>query len=211
MCSSDLLKMGMLSKAEKFCNYAMEMDAGKCSVKANFRRGRTRMLMGHYASAKLDLAKALELNDEIIATAKEECDEKETQSEREVILREMEKLDRLVFRAERNKAVQKKAMERAFQSSSKVADDDDSSFANAKSNNGLYPEKKTPVMLSNEESLEEEYQLSCFEWYVRMIGRCAQKLLDIIGEEDEGGKEEEGIPVDQELVKQFLADAKKNA
>lgn len=195
------LKLGMLSKAEKFCNYAMEMDAGKCSVKANFRRGRTRMLQGHYASAKLDLGRALELNDEVIAKVNEEC-VLEAQSEREVILREMEKLDRLVFQAERNKAVQKKAMERAFQSSSKVRDDD---------SNGLYPEKKAPENLSNDEELEEEHQLSCFEWYVRMVGRCAQKLLDIIGEEDEGGKEEKGIPVDQELVKQFLDDAKKNA
>jgi len=156
------------------------------------------------------LAKALELNDEIIATAKEECDEKEAQSEREVILREMEKLDRLVTQAEKNKAAQKKAMERVFQSTSKVADDD-SSLAYAMNNNGLYPEKKALNKQSNEEVVEGEYHLSCFEWYMRMVGRCAQKLLDIIGEEDEVDKEEKGIPVDRELVKQFLVDAKKNA
>ncbi len=205
------LKLGLLTKAEKFCNYAMEMEAGKNSVKANFRRGRARMLLGHYVSAELDLAKALELNDDIIATSKE-CDKKEeAQSEREVILREMDKLNRLVTQAEKNKAAQKKAMKSVFQSKSKVTDGD-SSIENTSNNNGLYPEKKALQKLPNEEEpLEEEYQLSCFEWYLRMIGRCAQKLLDIIGEEDEGYKEEEGIPVDQELVRQFLAEAKKNA
>ena len=203
------LKQGMLSKAEKFCNYAIEMEAGKCSVKANFRRGRTRMLMGHYVSAELDLVRALELNDEIMNTGKD-SDLKEAQSEREVILREMEKLDRLVTQAEKNKAAQKKAMERVFQSTSKVADDD-SSLAYAMNNNGLYPEKKALNKQSNEEVVEGEYHLSCFEWYMRMVGRCAQKLLDIIGEEDEVDKEEKGIPVDRELVKQFLVDAKKNA
>jgi hypothetical protein len=199
------LKLGMLSKAEKFCNHAMEMESGKRSTKANFRRGRTRMLMGHYVSAELDLVRALELNDEIMATTKD-CDLKEVQSEREAILREMEKLDRLVTQAEKNKETQKKAMERVFQSTSKAADDA------TKNDFGLYPEKTAPEKLSDEDSFEEEYQLSCFEWYMRMIGRCAQKLLDIIGEEDEvAQEEEEGIPVDQELVKQFLAHAKKNA
>lgn len=179
------LKLGMLSKAEQFCNYAMEMESGKRSSKANFRRGRTRMLMGHYVSAELDLVRALELNDEM-ATMKEDCDLKEVQSEREVILREMEKLDRLVTQAEKNKETQKEAMERAFSSSANTTNHD-------------------------EEALEEEYQLSCFEWCVRMVGRYAQNILDIIGEEDEVAEEEEGIPVDQELVKQFLANAKKNA
>ena len=169
------------------------------------------MLLGHYVSAELDLARALELNDEIISTSKE-CDKKEeAQSEREVILREMDKLNRLVTQAEKNKAAQKKAMKSVFQSKSKVADDDLSIGNTVANNNGLYPEKKALQKLpNNEEPLEEEYQLSCFEWYVRMIGRCAQKLLDIIGEE-EVVKEEEGITVDQELVRHFLAEAKKNA
>jgi tetratricopeptide (TPR) repeat protein len=197
------LKLGMLSKAEKFCNYVLEMESGKRSTKANFRRGRTRMLMGHYVSAELDLVRALELNDEIATT--KDCDLKEVQSEREVIVREMEKLDRLVTQAEKNKEVQKKAMERVFQSTSNVADDV------TQNDFGLYPEKIAPEKLSNGDTFEEDYQLSCFEWYMQMIGRCAQKLLDVIGEEDEVAEEEKGIPVDQDLVKQFLADAKKNA
>ena len=202
------LKLGMLSKAEKFCNYAIEMEAGKCSVKANFRRGRSRMLMGNYEYAKLDLTRALELNNEMCNT--EDCDSIVAQSEREAILRELEKLDRLVTQAEKNKAKQKKAMKRMFQSTSKEADDD-LSLGNVTKNNGLYPEKKAPEKLLMEDALqEEEYQLSCFEWYVRMIGRCAQKLLDIIGEEDATSKDEEGIPVDQQLVEQFLNNAKKN-
>ena len=47
------LKLGMLSKAEQFCNYAIDdMDIGKESVKAYFRRGRIRMLRGHFVTAE---------------------------------------------------------------------------------------------------------------------------------------------------------------
>lgn len=198
------LKLGMLSKAEKFCNYAIEMDVGKRSVKANFRRGRARMLMGHYVSAELDLARALELNDKAVTTAT--CDLKEVQSEREAILREMEKLERLVSQAEKNEAAQKKAMERVFQSTTNVKGVSSTKNEMA-SDSGLYPEKDVPKKLEEEES-EEDSHLSCFEWYVRMIGRCAQTLLDIIGEDEEVVRDEEVIPVDQELVKQFLANAK---
>jgi tetratricopeptide (TPR) repeat protein len=191
------LKLGMLSKAEKFCNYAIEMESGQRSVKANFRRGRTRMLMGDYCAAELDFARALELNDEIIATT-EDCNSREVQTDREVILREREKLFRLVTKAEKNKETQKKAMERVFQSTSTVADND-SSLANATNNDyGLYPEKRPPKKhFEQQEDLDDECQLSCFELYVRMIGRCAQKLLDIIGEEE--GAEE----------KKFLTNSKK--
>lgn len=166
------------------------------------------MLMGHYVSAELDLARALELNDE--AATNTTCDLKEVQSEREAILREMEKLDRLVSQAEKNEETQKKAMERVFQSTTNV--NGDSSTKNMTANDsGLYPEKDVQKKLLLEEEEEEEESedshLSCFEWYVRMIGRCAQKLLDIIGE-DEIVQDEEGIPVDQDLVKQFLANAK---
>ncbi len=202
------LKLGMLSKAEKFCNYAMEMDVGKRSVKANFRRGRARMLMGHYVSAELDLARALELNDE--AATSTTCDLKEVQSEREAILREMEKLDRLVSEAEKNEETQKKAMERVFQSTSNNVNAVSSTKNMTANDSGLYPEKDVPKKLlldEEEEESEEDSHLSCFEWYVRMIGRCAQKLLDIIGE-DEIVQDEEVMPVDQDMVKQFLANAK---
>lgn len=200
------LKLGMLSKAEKFCNYAIEMDAGKRSVKANFRRGRARMLMGHYVSAELDLARALELNDE--AATNTTYDLKEVQSEREAILREMEKLDRLVSQAEKNEETQKKAMERVFQSTTNVNGDSSTKTMTA-NDSGLYPEKDVPKkLLLEEEEESEDSHLSCFEWYVRMIGRCAQKLLDIIGEDEEVVQDEEVMPVDQDLVKQFLANAK---
>lgn len=201
------LKLGMLSKAEKFCNYAMEMDVGKRSVKANFRRGRARMLMGHYVSAELDLARALELNDEAATS-----DLKEVQSEREAILREMEKLDRLVSQAEKNEETQKKAMERVFQSTSNNVNGVSSTANETANDSGSYPEKDVPKKLLLEEEVEEESEedshLSCFEWYVRMIGRFAQKLLDVIGEDEEIVQDEGVIPVDQELVKQFLANAK---
>lgn len=201
------LKLGMLSKAEKFCNYAMEMDVGKRSVKANFRRGRARMLMGHYVSAELDLARALELNDEAATS-----DLKEVQSEREAILREMEKLDRLVSQAEKNEETQKKAMERVFQSTSNNVNGVSSTANETANDSGLYPEKDVPKKLLLEEEAEEESEedshLSCFEWYVRMIGRFAQKLLDVIGQDEEIVQDEGVIPVDQELVKQFLANAK---
>ena len=100
----------------------------------------------------------------------------EAESERKAILREKQKLTHLINQAEKNQRQQKKAMEKLFQS--EETDDP--------VRKGLYPEKKeVPTRQEDPDPLEEHLELSCFQWYIRMIGRCAEKLLDIIGHEDE--------------------------
>lgn len=114
------IKLGMLSKAEKFCNYAIDSELGRRSAKAHFRRGSVRRLMGHYATAKSDLERALELD----------C----TEDEKVAIMRETRKLERLVHEAYKNRRRQKAAMVEVFNS-------------NAKS---LYPERKGPILQIDE-------------------------------------------------------------
>lgn len=203
------LKMGMLSKAEKFCNFAMEMDAGRQSVKAHFRRGGVRMLMGHYALAELDLDKALDLNAKIMIDEVDCPILKDAQNERAVIVREKQKLSRFVHQADTNRRLQKKAMEKLFQS-------DENKNPTLKAGNtkevlSLYPEMKgpkqiIPILPNNDHDAPEEYQLSWFGWYMRMVGRCAQKLLDIIGD----GEEDEvvDVQVDQDLLNKLMDEKK---
>jgi len=197
------LKLGMLSKAERFCNFAMEMDSGKRSVKAHFRRGRVRMLMGHYVGAELDLDKALELIDDTIISDSEDGDTtKETENERAVIRKEKHKLNRLVNRAEKNKRQQKKAMEKLFKSEEKKA-----------------PEPIISIQQPNDhqdssEDPPEECRPTCFQWYLQTIGRCAQKLLDIIGDGERDEEDDDDglvdVPVDQELLKRLMEEKQKN-
>jgi len=202
------MKMGMLSKSEKFCNFAMEMESGRQSVKAHFRRARVRMLMGQYVSAELDLDMALELNAKVLSD--DEADRlKETENERVVILREKQKLNRLVGQAEKNRQQQKKAMERLFKSG-KNEDEKQQAALSTRGISSLYPEKKGPVQVALQQNghtcVLEDGQLTCFQWYMRMIGRCAQKLLDIIGEEEENTPLD--VPVDEYLLDELIENKK---
>ena len=185
------LKLGMLSKAEQFCNYAIDdMDIGKQSVKAYFRRGRIRMLRGHFGTAELDLDKALELIINNIMLESEAASDdndnnnsriKEIENEKTVILREKQKLSKLVNQASANKKKQKKAMQQLFKS-------EPSSSEVERSTADLYPEKKVPVL--------QQKQPTYFEYYMHIIGRGAQKLLDIIGH----GEDEDDALTDQQYL-----------
>ncbi|KAL7486280.1 hypothetical protein ACHAW6_011873 [Cyclotella cf. meneghiniana] len=212
------LKMGMLSKAEQFCNYALEMEAGLRSPKAYFRRGKVRMLMGNYADAELDLDKALDLIEQSCVDDAGSDDDSTNgllKDDAQVILREKQKLHRLVQKAEKNRKIQKKAMERLFNS---AEHDDDAKTKSVKSTIGkslkemslgecssLYPEEKTgrrkfstlrddPTwdhssfinVPSNEAAEASQCISNHVAWYLRMIGRCAQRLLDLIGHDNEG-------------------------
>ncbi|KAL3809919.1 hypothetical protein ACHAXA_005333 [Cyclostephanos tholiformis] len=205
------MKMGMLSKAERFCNFAIdETSCGKISPKAHFRRGRARLLMGRYPEAESDLDAALgmlSLDD----VAKVGCDHSdggvqgvEVERTRAVVLREKQRLRLLVERAERNRKAQKRAMERFFGSSSLIEDDKGmgSSTADCVDDSpSLYPEKrdiaqlfprsdKVIVEYNDDGTIDNLKQRSTyFQWYLRMLGRCAQKILDIIGDEQGDGPE----------------------
>ena len=207
------LKLGMLSKAEKFCNYAIELEPGQQSAKAYFRRGKVRMLMGNYISAELDLDQALDL---LHATTADEPDYKYDDTEnkdRKAILREKQKLQQLIKQAEKNQQIQKKAMERLFQSSNQHKNEAEPTMLNVsgtesqqneKPDNcyGLYPEKKSgtrkystlredpdwdhSIVVDDDSKVDEtSHSLQKYlEWYLQMIGRGAQKILDMIGEEE---------------------------
>lgn len=174
------IKIGMLSKAEEFCDFAIDTDSGRQSVKAYFRRGSVRMLMGHYVTAGSDLDKALELNYAKMSECEDGCN---SENEENVILREKQRLRRLVNQADKNRRLQKTAMQKLFKST--------------ESNNStpsLYPELKGPILQN------EEYQPSWFEWYMHMIGRCAQKMYDIIGDEEEN----EAVDVEADVKEKKL-------
>ena len=210
------MKMGMLGKAEKFCNHAIdETSCGKLSPKAYFRRGRVRLLMGQYVDAESDLDAALRLlhrrydefeeeNVHIVASEQNgeltttPCDViakrmVEIETERMVILREKERLYSRKRQAEKTEIAQKRAMERLFGGLSSHLNDECPSVESS-----LYPEKKGLSRRhtrnidgrnksDNNNKIEDELlsQSTYFRWYMCMIGRCAQKLLDLIGEADE--------------------------
>ena len=94
----------------------------------------------------------------------------EMEKEKKVILREKQKLSKLVNQASANKKKQKKAMQQLFTS-------EPSSSEVERPTVDLYPEKKVPVL--------QKQQPTYFEYYRHMLGRGAQKLLDIIGHGDE--------------------------
>ena len=207
LCS---LKMGMLSKAEQFCNFAMETELGKQSPKASFFRGRARLLMGKYGAAESDLNNALNilkakqrLSDEKI----ENNDLKEGEDEEAVILREKLKLQKIVHRAKKNMSQQKKAMEKMFLLDQTACFKNETDREIAQTTPSLYPEKiyrpNTASLLECTSDAGTDTKVDCqptyVQWYLRMMGRCAQKILDVIG----GDEEKETIvdvPVDQNLL-----------
>jgi tetratricopeptide (TPR) repeat protein len=203
------LKLGMLSKAEKFCNYAIELESGQQSAKSYFRRGKVRMLQGNYISAELDLDRALDLLESSDVFDAESS--RDIEKDIRVILREKQKLQELVKQAEKNQKQQKKAMQRLFESASHNQDAEPVSTVDPaidiQTNEyekyiSLYPEKKAGTrkysalrddptwdhsVYHNEiQGDEAPYSLNHYlEWYLQMIGRCSQKLLDMIGSEED--------------------------
>ncbi len=210
------MKLGMLSKAEKFCNFAMEMESGGKSTKAHYRRGKIRTLMGHYVSAELDLDRALELN-AIALSEVPNVDEdtmKELECEKTVILREKQKLSRLINQAEKNRRQQKRAMETLFKSDESNGKQDQLARANISEVPTLYPEKKNLEQTHQSKQADnypgDKDRPSFIQWYMQMVGRCAQKLLDVIGHDGEEDHRPVDVPVDQDLLN-HLMEGKKNA
>jgi tetratricopeptide (TPR) repeat protein len=216
LCS---LKMGMLSKAEKFCNFAMETELGKQSPKASFCRGRARLLMGKYGVAESDLNNALNLlrAKRGMSAEMENRDLKDGEDEEAVILREKLKLQKLVHRAQTNRNQQKKAMEKMFQPYQNEGCRDAADGEITRTTPSLYPEKqclpKNNQVLQhdgNEGITDKEAgcQPTYVQWYLQMMGRCAQKILDIIGDDEEN--DEVDVPIDQDLLNRLM-ECKKNA
>jgi tetratricopeptide (TPR) repeat protein len=111
------LKLGMLRKAESFCNFALQTELGKSSSKAYFRRGRARMLMGSYVAARNDLEMALEL-----LTSSDSGTTDSEGVEKKAVRKELQKLVRLEIQAKKHEVRQKKAMKRVWSSSRDTKD-----------------------------------------------------------------------------------------
>ena len=219
------LKLGMPSKAEKFCNFAMDTELGKQSPKASFFRGRARMLMGKYSAAESDLNNALNL-----IRGKKGLSDKSTnnhslnegEDEEAVILREKLKLQKLVHRGQKNRNQQRRAMEKVFKhGQSEWCSTEDTGGVLSQTAPSLYPEKPCPPKIpsvldcndnagnnnndnagNNNMDYEADCRPTCVQWYLRMMGRCAQKILDIIGNDEEN--EELDVPVDQDLLNRLM-------
>lgn len=206
-------KLGMLSKAEKFCNYAIELEPGQQSVKAYFRRGKVRMLMGNYISAESDLDQALYLLDTTVDDSDDIYGSMQNK-DKAAILREKQKLQQLIKQAEKNQQVQKKAMERLFKSTNEPENEVQPKMLNISGTeslqqnekphkcDGLYPEKKagTRKYSTLRENPDWDHSIGAaddskidetsnslqkyLQWYLHMIGRGAQKILDMIGDEE---------------------------
>jgi len=112
------LKLGMLRKAESFCDFALQTELGKSSSKAYFRRGRARMLMGSYVAARTDLEKASEL-----LTSSDDGSKDSEGVEKKTVRKELQKLERLEIQAKKHEVMQKKAMKRVWSSSRDTTDD----------------------------------------------------------------------------------------
>ena len=105
------LKLGMLRKAESFCNFALQTTLGADCPKAYFRRGRARMLMASYEDARVDLKRAMELlrlsNNPNAETAAKEAELK-------AVEKELQKLERLEMTARKHQKVQRRAMKKLW-------------------------------------------------------------------------------------------------
>ena len=218
LCS---IKLGMLSKAEKFCNYAIELKSGQQSIKAYFRRGKVRMLQGNYVCAEIDLDKALELLQKSHRGAS--FDEVQLEKEKQVILREKQKLHQLIKHADNNEQAQQKAMKRLFESSNPIKDlkqapetDDTEQLTqqgtSTDSGGSLYPEKKIRTRnystlrddstwdqsllidgVSNDDEVASHPLKFYVEWYFRIIRRSVQNLFRMIGDKDNLPTSEDSI------------------
>ena len=98
------LNLGLLSKTEDFCNFALDLPCGigKINPKVFFRRGKARMLMGNYHGSQNDLEYALKLLE-----LDHSCD---NIKEKEALQKALQKLQRLKKSAKINCQNQKKAM-----------------------------------------------------------------------------------------------------
>jgi len=100
------LKLSLLSKTEEFCNLALNIPSARTNPKVYFRRGKARMLMGHYHGARIDLDLALQILMDNEANIRQDV----AKREKEAVLRELKKLDGLEKSAKVNSKKQKRAM-----------------------------------------------------------------------------------------------------
>lgn len=109
MCT---LKLGMYSKTQRFCSLVLEIPGSERNPKVFYRRGKARMLMGLYESARLDFDSSFKLLSSSLE--KSNMDDKKTMNEITVVQREIKKLIKLEKAGKTNEKKQRNAMKNLF-------------------------------------------------------------------------------------------------
>jgi len=122
--SACAMKMGTYSKAEIFCNHALESPSsfGKKNAKLWYRRGKARMCKGDYDGSNSDFNEAMQIvNNALTVKGKigmhlpSANDVASLGAQKLIIKKDMEKLDKLIEAGKVNAKTYKNAMKQAFQ------------------------------------------------------------------------------------------------
>lgn len=191
------LQLGMYRKAETFCIMALEEVDGEPDdvsslqlvAKLYFRRGRAKRLSGEYDKARNDLEKSLQMLD---------ADSTEHRS----VQRELQLVKRAEVEERQSEKRQERAMRRLLGNDAKGTstttrlDDSKASVSQSRIHQSsiLYQgeESKRPFSTltattgrrRDSGSLQAVTKQNCWRWYISMIGRVAEKLLVLLGDEE---------------------------
>jgi hypothetical protein len=209
------LQLSMCRKAEQFVTMALE-ELDKCQTdehimqsdpkllsKLYFRRGKARRLSGSYESANNDFQQSIELLSD------------EDLSERRAIEHELALLQRAENEAKRNERRQQRAMKKViggegFVEASSLHGDKasrgsavtEANFDSRQSKNSDWPEEVRPRRKystlrarrpADEKAIkdtDEMSQISYWQWYLALIGRVAERLLLLIGDDEQKASRE---------------------
>lgn len=185
------LQLGMYKKAQEFCTMALEEVENESSpssspqlvAKLYFRLGRAKRLSGAYVEAVHDLDTALGML-----------------HEESVEYRSVQRELQLVKRAEKEEYQNEKRQERAMQkllggeaNTTRIGGDDDTKPADQQSHTILYEGEGTRRIYSTLTAKRENENearppstrsnQSCLQWYLSLVGRVAEKMLALLGEE----------------------------
>jgi tetratricopeptide (TPR) repeat protein len=192
------LQLKMYRKAQKFCTMALDeisdRNVGGAEqqqhqlqqlgvVKLYFRRGKARRLSGAYAQARRDLNTALLML--------EDDDSTEMKS---VVERELQLVQRAEVEARRNQKRQERAMKQMLGGEvdeTLLLHEDQAGRVNpgGMASTGLYQDVRTRRMYSTLTAkrkckVETDENVSYWQWYLSVVGRVAERLLMLLGDEE---------------------------
>lgn len=192
------LQLKMYHKAQQFCTLALE-EIHKSSnrqeeqlvAKLYFRRGRAKRLGANYQQAKSDFEIAMSLL------------EKES-TEYQTVQREMQLLQRAENEERRNEKRQERAMQRLLGSNgneptpgngsmktesvisdSKRREAPSRLYSDCEGNERTYSNLTARKRMNHDRAEQADSNgQSCWRWYIAMVGRGAEKLLILLGDEE---------------------------
>jgi tetratricopeptide (TPR) repeat protein len=165
------LKLGMYLKTETYCSIALDeladstVNDGPLVAKLYFRRGKARRLGGKYDLANGDFQKALSMV-----------------QDPKPIHRELQLLERAIVEAQRNEKRRERAMQQVWASHS---NDDAPSLYDDAAKTRSYSKLRAKEHADDSESeTDETSKLSYWDFYLALIGRIAERLLLVSGDEE---------------------------